>query len=105
MDPQFDTVYEDRWGAMSMQFWTPVAVAQLAAEWLTETGIEAVADVGSGVGKFCLVGAQMTGAAFVGIEHRLPLVSAARRAAGALGLADRAHFVHGEVTSAFLSEF
>jgi SAM-dependent methyltransferase len=79
---------------VSFKFWTPVAVAQRAASLLVQEGCRRVLDVGSGVGKFCLVGAASTDATFVGLEHRGHLVAAAREAARRLG-GSSAHFVHG----------
>jgi hypothetical protein len=55
-----------------------------------------VLDVGSGVGKFCIVGALTTGASFSGIEHRPRLVEIANRASRKLG-AVRTEFSIGTI--------
>lgn len=79
---------------LSPQLWTPVSVALRAAELLVAGPETRVLDVGSGVGKLCLIGALSTPASFTGIEHRLEWVRIAEGAARELG-ATRARFVHG----------
>jgi SAM-dependent methyltransferase len=77
----FDLVYPEAIRKRSPNFWTPVAVARRAAEFLAPNPDARVLDIGSGVGKFCIVGAATTGAMFSGIEHRPHLVAIAKRAA------------------------
>lgn len=104
-DAEFDELYGEVWQAASERYWTPLAVAALAARWLTEEGdVRRVLDVGSGVGKLCIVGALTTRARFVGIEHRPALVRAAEAAALEAGIADRTTFVQGEVTLPLMAE-
>jgi predicted RNA methylase len=104
-DAELDALLPVKLRLISDDYWTPIAVAALAAEWLTETGIRRVADVGSGPGKFCIVGAFRTDAEFVGIEHRQALVQVAKATAQRLGLADRARFVHARATFSDLLDF
>jgi len=92
-DAAFDSVYEERIRALSSQHWTPVAVAARAARLLTMAGATRILDVGSGAGKFCIVGALSTRAELVGVERRDDLVAVARRAALHMG-ATRATFIH-----------
>jgi SAM-dependent methyltransferase len=94
-DDEFDQVYDDwcRW--LSPCYWTPVEVARRAAQLLTAGGRRRVLDVGSGVGKFCIVGALTTKAQFIGVEQRPPLVTAAHNAAVSFG-ARGARFVDGD---------
>ena len=97
-DDEFDDVYPD-WGRrMSRVHWTPVAIARRAAQWLASRPGTRVLDVGSGVGKFAIVGALVTDGVFYGIEQRRHLVDAAQAAARGVG-ARRAHFLHGNMTS------
>jgi hypothetical protein len=79
-EDSFDLVYPDAIRSRSANFWTPVAVARRAAEFLAPTPGARVLDIGSGVGKFCIVGSATTGAWFSGIEHRPHLVAIANGA-------------------------
>ncbi len=85
-DADFDVVYPRKVQARSSQFWTPFAVARRAAELLVVDTSTHVLDVGSGVGKLCIVGAATTGARFTGIEHRGSLARIARKAAETYGV-------------------
>lgn len=93
-DEDFDALYPEAVREVSSRYWTPVAVAMRAAQLLVTDRSTRVLDVGSGAGKFCLVGALATGASFTGVEHRAGLVEVAQAAAASLG-ARRARFVHG----------
>jgi predicted RNA methylase len=95
-DVAFDGAYERRIRALSSQHWTPVAIAARAARLLTRAGATRILDVGSGAGKFCIVGALSTRATFVGVERRADLVEVAGRAAREMGAA-RATFIHANV--------
>lgn len=97
-DIAFDRLYEERIRAISEQHWTPVAVAARAAQLLVSAGATRILDVGSGAGKFCIVGALSTGAEFVGIERRERLIHVARRAAEQAGAA-RTTFIHANVNA------
>jgi len=80
-DSDFDDVYPSPIRRVSASFWTPVSVAARAARLLVRDASTRVLDIGSGAGKFCIVGAAVTGASFTGIEHRGHLVEVARVAA------------------------
>lgn len=96
-DEEFDSVFGERQRAVSFRHWTPVGVACQAARLLTETGATRILDVGAGVGKFCIVGALTTGAAYCGVERRGNLVAIARAAAARFG-AGRATFTHADIS-------
>ena len=92
-DAEFDRFYDQRIRDLSQQHWTPVRVAVRAAKLLTLAGATRILDVGSGVGKFCIIGALSTDASYVGIERRRDLVEIAQRTAVRHG-AHRVTFVH-----------
>ncbi len=54
----------------SRVYFTPIRVAQLAAQWLTDDGAKTVLDIGAGVGKFCVAGASLNSSFYFGIEYR-----------------------------------
>lgn len=90
-DGVFDRMFPEDLRFISFQHWTPVQVARRASQLLVEAGARRILDVGSGPGKFCIVGALTTNASFTGIERRSSLVEVARQAADRSG-ADRAFF-------------
>lgn len=95
-DDKFDQVYPEPIRKLSALHWTPVAIAARAATILTKAGSSRILDVGSGVGKFCIVGAMTTSAHFTGLERRLRLVQIAQSAATAVGVS-RVAFAHASV--------
>jgi hypothetical protein len=95
-DSEFDRVLPRAAREVAAAFWTPVSVARRAAELLVHNRRSKVLDIGSGVGKFCIVGAASTGSSFVGVEHREHFVLTARAAARKIGVIS-ALFVHSTV--------
>jgi SAM-dependent methyltransferase len=93
-DRVFDRFLPNEFRASSAQYWTPLAVAARAAEWLDQLDVQSVVDIGSGTGKFCVAAALLAGARFTGIEQRLRLVDASRQLAGAFDLNQRITFLH-----------
>src|SRR6185437_914320 len=59
-DSDFDAIYPAPVRRVSASFWTPVSVAVRAADLLVDDPSTRVLDIGSGVGKFCIVGAAFT---------------------------------------------
>jgi hypothetical protein len=81
-DRDFDEVYPKWARALSRTHWTPVDVAARAAAFLCDRpGVPRILDVGSGAGKFCLVGALTTPGVFTGAELRPRLVALAAEVA------------------------
>ena len=54
----------------SKTYFTPIHIAKIATQWLTEDGKKHVLDIGAGVGKFCIVGASNSDSSFYGVEYR-----------------------------------
>lgn len=69
-DGDFDAIYTRRIREVSKIHFTPVDVAKTAARYLVEKPGAKVLDVGSGAGKFCMIGASCTDGFFTGVEHR-----------------------------------
>jgi SAM-dependent methyltransferase len=82
----------------SRVYWTSVAVARRAAQILEAHGVHRVLDIGSGVGKFCIVAAaRAPRLEFAGVEHRPGLVTIARSLAAEVGITN-ATFSVGDAT-------
>jgi SAM-dependent methyltransferase len=96
-DHEFDALYP-RWvRVLSRRHWTPVEVALRAVELLVDGKPNArILDVGSGPGKFCLVGALAGAGTFVGMERRPELVEIASNVARRLGVGERTEFGTGD---------
>ncbi len=92
----------DRWFPKAAQkwariHWTPTAVARRAAAFLVRAPEDRVLDVGSGGGKFCLVGALTTRGRFLGVEAVAELAKAASAVATKYRIAG-ARFRCGDAT-------
>ena len=77
-DEEFDQIFPESIRALSDIHWTPLDIARRAAELLVIDSTTRVLDVGSGCGKFCLIGALTTSGQFCGVEQRPHLVQLAR---------------------------
>jgi hypothetical protein len=73
-DFEFDTVFRNNFSSISTLHWTPLKVARIASEWLCINSKSKILDIGSGVGKFCIVGALKTNGTYTGVEQRSNLV-------------------------------
>jgi len=71
---------------------TPLAAAALAAGWCASRGARRLLDVGSGVGKFAIVGAAVSNLRIDGIERNAQMVEVARALAQQFGVAARVEF-------------
>jgi len=100
----FDRYLPAEFRTISYLYWTPLVAALRAAEWLDELDIRRVFDIGSGVGKFCVVAALAGHARFIGIEQRVRLVAVARELARTFGVAERVEFIHGYFDERFVPE-
>jgi SAM-dependent methyltransferase len=85
-DRVFDAVFPLSARLRSSLYWTPVEVAVRAAGLLADRAGATILDIGSGVGKFCIVAGAAVHANVRGIEHRPHLVEIAREAAQRIGV-------------------
>jgi SAM-dependent methyltransferase len=98
-DAAFDQVFPPSQRFRSWMHWTPVPVALRATALLAPGRGRRVLDVGSGVGKLCLIGAATTTSTWCGIERDAEMVRAAKLAAMRMHVEHRTRFVHGDITS------
>lgn len=80
----------------SLEYWTPLPVLARVADWLRQTQVRTVVDIGSGTGKFCVAAALMTPCRFIGLEQRASLVDMARALADLFDVSDRVTFLSGD---------
>lgn len=69
-DDRFDALFPQPLRDAARTHFTPVKVAMAAAQFLAATPDANILDIGSGAGKFCLIGAACTNAHFTGVEQR-----------------------------------
>jgi tRNA G46 methylase TrmB len=96
-DPLFNTLYPLRIKKLSDRHWTSVEVAKLAADYLVDKPNCKVLDIGSGAGKFCLVGAASTKGFFCGVEQREEFVNLSQRIAKKHHI-NNVEFIHSNIT-------
>lgn len=94
-DTAFDSIYSLRAKQLSTMHWTPLAVAKKAAAHLCGGTGKTILDIGSGVGKFCLIAAHFfKDFQFDGVEQRKALIDEARFAQNSTGITN-VNFIHG----------
>jgi SAM-dependent methyltransferase len=104
-DRVFDRLLPEELRHLSSMHWTPVDVAVRATSLLCPTSGTRVLDVGSGVGKLCVVGAMSAEGRWCGVEQHAVLVRTANKLADALGVAERTTFLHGDALELDWGEF
>lgn len=90
---------------LARNHWTPLRVAEKAANFLAAEPASRILDIGSGIGKFCLAAAYFKPASFFfGIEQRSDLVAMAEAAQKKIGL-NNISFKAGNIMDADFSRF
>ncbi len=95
-DKDFDKIFKPKIRCVSEIHFTPVEVAKLASKYLVNHSKNRVLDVGSGSGKFCLLGASSTDGIFTGIEMRKTFHDEAVHIAAESSLKN-IHFLHANI--------
>lgn len=83
---------------------TPVHIAKTAARYLADSKDAKILDVGSGAGKFCMIGAACTEAHFVGVELREDLCVTANRVSKHYNLKN-VEFINSNITNIDFTKF
>ncbi len=95
-DAAFDKALKKSVQGHSYIHWTPIEVIQAAADWLGTKNGNRILDIGSGVGKFCIIGAMNSRAHFTGVEIRKNLVEEALYLKKELKLTN-VDFIHSDI--------
>jgi hypothetical protein len=104
-DVVFNKLYPPRIQSKASQHWTPIDVAKCAADFLVPEDDVHVLDIGSGVGKFCLVAARhKPNGLFYGIEQRKDLVDYSIDCSKKLDVPNT-FFIHGNFTQLDFRQF
>ena len=97
-DEEFNSIYPERIRELDNKHWTPLAVAKEAAQFLVNRPGVKVLDIGSGVGKFCIVGSSVTDGYFTGVEYRKDLFELSNELKQQHDLKN-VDFVHANITT------
>ncbi len=100
----FDELLHSEFQKLSTTFWSSNEIIDLTIDWLELNSTSRVLDIGSGVGKFCVLGSQISDASFTGVEIRKNLVAEAKRLANKLEL-DNCVFIHSDVRDFDFQEY
>jgi len=103
-DQHFNTLYPSHINKLSERHWTSVEVAKLAADFLVDKPNCKVLDIGSGAGKFCLIGAASTKGNFYGVEQREGLVKLSQRIAKTHNV-NNVEFIHSNIIDISFSNY
>lgn len=104
-DQNFHQLYPPKIAALATRHWTPISIAKEAAAFLAVGQQPRILDIGSGIGKFCMVGAKNhPDAFFAGVEQRLLLTDIAQKIAGQLKLTNTL-FITGDFTNIDFSQY
>jgi SAM-dependent methyltransferase len=97
-DEEFNVIYPESIRTLARRHWTPIEVSKKAAEFLVHKQGTKVLDIGSGSGKFCMVGATYTKGYFTGVEQRNQLVDLSKKIARRYRI-QNIDFIHANITS------
>lgn len=97
-DAAFDGLYPEHIQGLSQRHWTPLEVAKKASAFLALPNAK-ILDIGSGVGKFCIIaGFYHPQTFFYGVEQRKELVRFSQMVNEEVNLAN-VGFIHGNLTA------
>jgi hypothetical protein len=103
-DKDFDDNFRVEIERQSARQWAPAAIAKRAAKFLVNRPGVRVLDIGSGVGKFCVIGAACNQGFFTGVEQRENLCQLADKVARRFNV-NNVKFIHANVTEVNFSEY
>ena len=92
-DDAFDSLFPVQIRQLSGVHWSPLEVVRAASMFLAPDANARVADIGAGVGKFCIAGSYFTQGQFTGIEYQRNLVIAGNKVIRDLSIT-RAQLIH-----------
>lgn len=103
-DNTFDAALSKSTQGHSYIHWTPIEVIKTAVDWLGTASSNRILDIGSGVGKFCIIGSMNSRAHFTGVEIRDNLFEESIRLKSELQLSN-VEFIHSDIQSIDFNNF
>lgn len=104
IDSEFDLIYPPQIKEASEIHFTPIKIAKIAARYLADSKDTKILDVGSGAGKFCMIGSACTEAYFVGVEQRKNLYTTANSISKHYNLTN-VEFINSNITNIEFEDF
>ena len=95
-DDELDFLLDPAFQPHADRHFTSIHIAQMAVAFLTASGQHHILDIGSGTGKFCLIGGMMSSSLFTGIEYRGDFVQQAKLLASKAELTN-VNFIHANL--------
>jgi hypothetical protein len=104
-DEDFDKyVYPEKIQKISKLHWTPIPIAMEAVKLLVQNNGDKVLDIGSGVGKFCIIGALQTKGIFYGVEQRADLHIISKKVIEEFNISN-IQFIHSNINKINFSNY
>lgn len=103
-DKEFDKNFPLEIERLSDKHWAPATIVKRAAKFLVNKPGTKVLDIGSGAGKFCIIGAACYDGLFVGVEQRQNLCTLAVKIAQHYQLTNL-KFIHANVVDTDFSDY
>jgi len=103
-DDEFDLIYPENIKLVAEIHFTPVNVSKIAARYLVERKGFKILDIGSGAGKFCMIGSACTDGYFTGVEQRKSLCAVAQKVSKKYNLTN-VKFINANVLDIAFKDF
>lgn len=103
-DDEIDFLFDPQFQQHSDRHFTSIYIVQLAVQFLSENGDKHILDIGSGTGKFCLVGGMISKSRFTGVEYREDFIFEAKRLVLAAELSN-VEFLHANILDCSFQDF
>lgn len=100
-DQEFDLLFPKEISKHSSTHWSSIGSIKIAIDWLKDQ--KNILDIGSGNGKFCIIGSQLLNSNFTGVEIRKELVEASNQIAERLKSSTK--FIHEDIKNIQFSTF
>ena len=97
-DTFFNTMYPTEIRPLAETHFTHIHIAKMATEFLVQKTGTKVLDIGSGAGKFCMIGASLSDGFFTGVELRKKFYDLSQRLLKKYKISN-AQFIQANITS------
>ena len=103
-DIAFDALFSNELKEVAEIHFSPIEVVKKAALFLVKKGSDRILDIGSGAGKFCMIGSVFTNGFFTGVEQRKHLHDLAKSISETYNLFNVA-FIHANIMDISFTDF